>query len=212
MYKLDPTSWHVHRLQAQLYEAQGRHEDAIDEYLQAIHAQPGNADLYESLGEEYRKTGRLDLAQNAYQKELQLSPRNGVAMYNLGSIDVERDDAKDGVPLLEDVVKFYAGAPVAKYYLGRGLAALDRNDEATRYLTETVKEDPSSEIAKRSYYELSRIYRKEKKTTEAQNALTQYVRLKAQLEKRSAPQVEDWKRLTTASQSATTSPAASPGP
>src|SRR5271170_2360594 len=156
MYKLAPGSWHVHRLQAELYAEQDRHREAIAEYLEAIRAQPGDADLYESLGEEYRKTNQLDLAQGAYENELRLSPRNGVAMYNLGSIDVERDDAKDGVPLLEDVVKFYQDAPVAMYYLGRGLAILGRNQEAIKYLEGAVKAEPSGEIAKRSYYELSR--------------------------------------------------------
>jgi Flp pilus assembly protein TadD len=195
MYKLDPKSWHVHRLQAELYAAQDRHKEAIAEFLEAIRAEPNNADLYEKLGEEYRKTSQLDLAHDAYEKELKLSPRNGIAMYNLGSIDIERDDAKAGVPLLEDAVKFYAEAPAVKYYLGRGLAQLGRNDEAIRYLEETVKAQPTGEIAKRAYYELSRIYRRTQQPAQAQRALAQYVKLKEEMDKQSAAQVEDWKKV-----------------
>ena len=207
IYKLDPHSWHVHRLQAELYAEQDRHRDAITEYLAAIQSAPRDADLYETLGEEYRKTSQLDLAQDAYKKELQLSPRNGVAMYNLGSIDIERDNARDGVPLLEEVVKFYANAPVAKYYLGRGLAALNRNDEAVRYLQEAVQGEPSGEIAKRSYYELAHIYRKMQRSTDAQLALSNYLKLKEQMDKQNTKQVEDWEKLN-----ATSTAAPSPQP
>ena len=195
MYKLDPHSWHVHRLQAELYAAQDRHREAIVEFLAAIHAEPNNADLYEKLGEEYRKSSQLDLAHDAYEKELKLSPRNGIAMYNLGSIDIERDDAKAGVPLLEDAVKFYADAPAVKYYLGRGLAQLGRNDEAIRYLQETVKAESTGEIAKRAYFELSRIYRRTQQPAEAQRALAQYVKVKEQMDSQNAAQIQDWKKI-----------------
>ena len=60
MYLLDPNSWHVHRLQAQLYADDDRHKEAIVEYQSAIRSEPRNADLYEGLGEEYRKTSQLD--------------------------------------------------------------------------------------------------------------------------------------------------------
>jgi len=199
MYRLAPGSWHVHRLRAELYGEQERHREAISEYLEAIREQPQNADLYEALGREYRKIDQLDMAHQAYETELKLSPRNAVAMYNLGSIDIERDDAKDGVPLLQDVVRFYDNAPVAKYYLGRGLAALGRNQEAIRYLEEAVKAEPSGEIAKRSYYELSRVYRKSGRLTDSQQALSQYLKLKAQMDKQNAMQIEDWTKLTEAS-------------
>jgi predicted Zn-dependent protease len=209
MYKLAPRSWHVHRLQAELYAEQDRHREAIAEYLEAIRAETGNADLYEKLGEEYRKTSQLDLAHDAYEKELKLSPGNGVAMYNLGSIDIERDDAKEGVPLLQEVVRVYAKAPVITYYLGRGLAELGRNQEAVKYLEDTIKADPSSEVAKRSYFELHSIYRRMQKPVEAQRAISEYLKLKQQMDNASAKQLEDWKLLNGIS--AQPSSAAEPG-
>jgi len=195
MYKLAPRSWHVHRLQAELYAEQDRHREAIAEYLEAIHAEPGNADLYEGLGGEYRKTSQLDLAHDAYENELKLSPGNGVALYNLGSIDVERDDAKDGVPLLEQVNEFYGNAPVVTYYLGRGLAQLGKDEEAAKYLQQAINSRPSSEIAERSYFELHSVYRRLHKVAEAQQAISEYLRLKQELDKASAKQLEDWKVL-----------------
>jgi tetratricopeptide (TPR) repeat protein len=199
MFQLDPNSWHVHRLQAQLYADEDRHKEAIAEYRSAILSEPRNSDLYEALGEEYRKTSQLPLAHEAYAKELELSPGNGVAMYNLGMIDIEQDNAKDGVPLLEQVVKFYADAPVAKYYLGRGLARLGRNDEAVRVLREAAQEASSGEVAKRSFYELSHLYRAMKRPADAQEALNHYLKLKAQIDSEGAQQAKDFQKLNTAS-------------
>lgn len=201
MYQLDPNSWHVHRLQAQLYADDNRYKEAIAEYKSAIEREPRNSDLYESLGEMYRKTSQLPLAHEAYAKELELSPGNGVAMYNLGMIDVEQDNAKDGVPLLEQVVKFYADAPVAKYYLGRGLAQLGRNEEAVKVLVAAAEEASTGEIAKRSWYELSHLYRAMKRPADSQQALDHYLKLKAQTDAQSAQQAKDFQKLNSSGNS-----------
>lgn len=211
MYLLDPNSWHVHRLQAQLYADDDRHKEAIVEYQSAIKSEPRNADLYEGLGEEYRKTSQLGLAHEAYAKELELNPGNAVAMYNLGMIDVEQDDAKAGVPLLEKVVQFYADVPVAKYYLGRGLAQLGRNEEAITTLKDAAKDESSGEVAKRSYYELSHLYRAMKRPTESQDALSHYLKLKSELDEQSARQVKDFQKLNAATLTES-APSATPQP
>src|SRR5256885_9591319 len=107
MYALDPNSWRMHRLSAQIYSESNQHKDAIREYEAAIKLAPQQADLYEELGDEYRKDSNLDLAALAYRKQLELTPRNAVAMYNLGSVLVEQGKARDGVPLLAGAVKIF---------------------------------------------------------------------------------------------------------
>jgi superkiller protein 3 len=211
MYQLDPKSWHVHRLQAQLYADDDRHKEAIAEYQSAIQAEPRNADLYEALGEEYRKTSQLNLAHDAFAKEVELSPGNGVAMYNLGMIDVEQGDVKDGVPLLKQVVKMYVDAPVAKYYLGRGLAQSGKNEEAIQMLEAAAQQASNGEVAKRSYYELSRLYRAMKLPEKSQQALNQYLKLKAKIDEESAQQAKDFQRLNS-SDGAAPEPLSSPKP
>ena len=123
MAKLQPDNWHVHRVQAQLYAEVGQHTQAITEYQAALKQQPNNPDLLEALGDEYRATSQLDTAAAAYRQELDLAPSNPVAMYNVGSVAVERGDDATGVPLLIAMNKAYPGSPVAEYYLGRGLAS-----------------------------------------------------------------------------------------
>jgi len=64
------------------------------------------------------------MAAATYRKELELTPRNPVAFYDLGSTLVEQGKSQTGVPLLKEAVKILGGPTVADYYLGRGLADL----------------------------------------------------------------------------------------
>lgn len=195
MARIDPGSWHVHRVQAEIYSAEDRHADAIAEYEAAVKLEPRNPDLFEALGDEYRKTSQLDLAQKAFTQELQLSPHNAIAMYDLGSVDIEQGNYSEGVPLLEAMLRSYNNAPVAEYYLGRGLAALNRNEEGLKWLEKSVQEDPSGETAKRSYYELARLYRKMQRPAESEKALAEYTRLRDVSDKQNAKQIQDWRKI-----------------
>ena len=69
LYALDPDSALVHRALAESLAASGQPEKAIAEYDAAIRKQPGNSDLYESLGEENQKIARFDAATKAYGEE-----------------------------------------------------------------------------------------------------------------------------------------------
>ncbi len=195
MAKLEPDSWHVHRVQAQIFADEGKHAEAVTEYQAAIKQQTRNPDLYEALGDEYRASSQLEAAQAAYQTELKLAPTNPVAMYNAGSVAIERGDSAAGVPLLQAMVKVYPGSPVAEYYLGRGLASLGKDQEAANWLQKSATGDHNGEIGKRSYYELTRIYRKLHRTEDAQAALADYNRIREAQEKASTQQVQDWKKL-----------------
>src|SRR5947207_3524092 len=97
MYALDPNSWRMHRLSAQIYAESNQHKEAIREYQAAIKLAPKQADLYEELGDEYRKDGALDMASTAYKNELKLTPHNCVALDDMGSVLVDQGKAQDGV-------------------------------------------------------------------------------------------------------------------
>lgn len=193
MYHLDPGSWRVHRLNAEMAADAEQHKQAIDEYLAAIHIAPKQADLYEGLGEEYRKTGPLDLAEKAFAQQLELTPGNPVAMYNLGSIRVERGEEETGIPLLQQVVKLYGKPTVADYYLGRGLAAQGKDSEAVDALLRASTIE--GEVQRRSWYELAQTYRKMGDAAKAHAALVRYQQLRQAADRENARQAEDWRKL-----------------
>ena len=141
---------------------------------------PNNSDLYEELGSEYRKSSELDLAQQAYSKELELSPNNPIAMYNLAKIDIETNRGEEGLRLLDKVVANYADFPATYFYLGLGEFDAGNTTEALVALEKARDMHPEPELAPRMEYELSRVYRKLGRIEESNKAIHEYTRLKAQ--------------------------------
>jgi tetratricopeptide (TPR) repeat protein len=180
MAVIDPNSWHVHRVQGQMYSQQSQHKEAIAEFLEAIKQMPNNSDLYEELGTEYRKASQLELAQQAYSKELQLSPNNPIAMYNLAKIDIETNRTADGLDLLHKVVANYANVPATYFYLGIGEFEAGNAKDALVALEKAKAMHPEAELQPRIEYELSRVYRKLGRIEDSQRAIHEYTRLKAQ--------------------------------
>jgi tetratricopeptide (TPR) repeat protein len=196
MYALDPNSWRMHRLSAQIYSEANQHKEAVRELEAAVKLSPKQPDLYEELGDEHRKDSDLEMAAAAYRKELELTPHNPVALYDLGSVLVEQGKSESGVPLLREAVKILGGPTVANYYLGRGLADLGLYQEAAEHLEKATKIVPQDEVARRAFYKLAQVYRKMQRPADARNALAQFQELTEQLAKKGAQQVADWRKMT----------------
>ena len=163
-----------------MYSQQNQHKEAIAEFLEAIKLMPNNSDLYEELGSEYRKSSALDLAQQAYSKELELSPNNPIAMYNLAKIDIETNRGAEGLELLRKVTANYANVPATYFYLGLGEFDAGNTREALAALEKARGMNPEPELAPRVEYELSRVYRKLGRTEDANRAIHEYTRMKEQ--------------------------------
>ena len=50
--KVDPDSWYIHRAQAEIDSEGGQSDKAVEEYQAAVNRNPGDADLYEALGDD----------------------------------------------------------------------------------------------------------------------------------------------------------------
>jgi Flp pilus assembly protein TadD len=200
LYKLDPASWRMHRLNAVIDAQADDHKGAIAEYQLAIKLAPNDAELYEGLGWEYRKLGHADEAAKAFAEQLKLSPGNPIAMYNLGSAQVDSGHEREALPLLQQVVKIYNHPTGADYYLGRALAAEGQEKEAVLAFQSATTLD--GEMQRRAWYQLSQTYRHLGKTDEARAAAVKYEQLKKAADEASAKEVEDWRKLDAASAAA----------
>ncbi len=178
--ELNPDSMLVHRALGETLAASGQPEKAIEEYQAAIQKAPDDADLYEELGEQQQRLARFDAAEATYEEELKLHPNSAIALYNLGKIDVEHGRAAEGVPLLRQAQKAHALPAPTDFYLGYGLAETGKLDEAAHWLEEAVHSNPSPFIAQSAYYQLARVYQRLNRKEDAERALDELKRLKAE--------------------------------
>jgi tetratricopeptide (TPR) repeat protein len=197
LYKLDPTSWRLHRLNATIDSQADDHKGAIDEYQLAIKLAPNDAELYEGMGWEYRKLGQADQAAKAFAEQLKLSPGNPIAMYNLASAQVDSGHEREALPLLQEVVKIYSHPTAADYYLGRALAVEGQEQQAVLAFQRATTLD--GEMQRRAWYQLSQVYRQLGKTEEARAASASYQQLRRAADEASAKETEDWRKLNAAS-------------
>lgn len=179
LYKLNPNSALVHRALAESLADSGQPAKAIAEFQAALRRQPKDADLYEELGDEEQKISRFDDAEAAYTQELTLNPHSAIALYNLGKIDVDRGQPAKGVGLLQQAVALHAAEAPAQFYLGLGLAQLNRDQEAAKALQAALRAQPSPFIAQSAWYQLGRVYSRLGRKSDADHAFSEVQKLKA---------------------------------
>jgi tetratricopeptide (TPR) repeat protein len=194
LFKLDPTSWRLHRLNAAIDAQAQDHPHAVEEYQQAIKLAPKEPELYEGLGWEYRQLGHADLAAKAFADQLRLTPGNPIAMYNLGSAQVDSGQGAAAVPLLEQVVKIYNHPTGADYYLGRALASQGKDDQAVQAFVRATQ--LQGEMQRQAWYALSQAYRRLGNTAEARASVLKYEQLRHAADEASAKESEDWRKLS----------------
>jgi tetratricopeptide (TPR) repeat protein len=194
MYELDPQSWRVHQVLAQSYAESERYADAVAEYQRAIQIAPNEPSLNQGLGDAYRMSTQLENAETAYGRELELDPHNLMAMYSLAQILIERDSGAQALPLLEAVLQENPNFIEARYYLGRGLAQVGRNEEAEKQFHRVVTDSPDAELVQRTYYQLGRIYRALNKPLDAQQAMQEFQRRKQAADAREAGNLDERKK------------------
>lgn len=196
LYRIDPGSWRLHRLNAVIDAQAGDHKQAAQEYELAIKLSPNQPELYEGLGWEYQALGEIPQAQQAFAEQLKLTPGNPIAMYNLACAEVENQQPKPALPLLESVVKLYKSPTDADYYLGRALSLVGRNEEAVNEYERATQVPGLTQ--QRAWFQLAQVYRNLGKTAEARAAILKYQELRQRADRENAKQVEDWRKLNAA--------------
>ncbi len=181
MFQIDSHSWRVHQVIAQANAEADRHVDAIVEYQAAVTLAPAQPGLHEELGSEYRNLGKSQEAEEAFLRELEIDPNNALARYKLGVLTVEKGDGAKGKELIEAALREKPGMLHADYNLGRAEMLLGDYVAAARHLeraTAATGSDP--EVIEQSWYQLGIVYRRLRRTEEAQNAMATFQRLKDQ--------------------------------
>ena len=100
---------------------------------------------------------------------------------------MERGKSAEGVPLLQQAVALHASPGPAEFYLGLGLAGLDRDAEAATALEASLAAHPSDFIAQSAWYQLGRAYAKLGRKADADRAFAEVQRMKQQAQAGGVP-------------------------
>lgn len=69
---------------AQIYENEGENDKAIAEYLKYLEQDPGNKEIYYSLGMLYQKMEKFEKAFNTFETSLKINKEDYASLYQIG--------------------------------------------------------------------------------------------------------------------------------
>jgi tetratricopeptide (TPR) repeat protein len=180
MFKLNYDSVRVHQVLAESYAQAYRNQEAILEFELAVKMAPNLPGLHEELADQYWVMGQADKAGDNYREELRIDPYADTSMYKLGSLLVMHQNPTEGVKLLRDALRADPSLSDAHYYLADGLTGLGQDEDAIHEFELAIAADPTNERAMSAYYRLSQLYRDRHDTANAQTAMQNFLRMRAQ--------------------------------
>jgi tetratricopeptide (TPR) repeat protein len=160
MFERTPSSYRVHQLSAEIFEVQGRYEEAEEEYRKAITLNPKATDLHYRLGRAIlmRSHGAeaLEKARGEFLAEAKVSPEDAATEFQLGQIAQVEGQAGQAAAYFENALKFSPDFAEGLVALGKLQQQAKRYDQAIPLLRRAVSLQPANEAA---HYALMLAYR-----------------------------------------------------
>lgn len=160
MYQKTPDSFRVNQLSGEIFEIQGRYQDAVAEYRKAIQKNPTALNLHYRLGRalllESHDLAKRREARKEFEAELGLNPSDAAAEYQLGQILMSEQNPAGAAPHFEKAVALNPDFAEALVALAKTKSDAKKYAEAIALLERAVKLQPTSESA---HYSLMMAYR-----------------------------------------------------
>ena len=124
---------------ALILDRQGRTEDAIAAYDDAIANRPDDKNLHYNRGVLYANKEMFERAIPDFQKTVELDPEDSDGYYNLGVAYIKLEKFDEAVEALEKATSYDPESPEAWYYLGVAYFKVGRDADATMAFDEAEK-------------------------------------------------------------------------
>jgi tetratricopeptide (TPR) repeat protein len=116
--------------------------------------------------------GYLDQAAESFQQVIALKPDNADAYYNLGTLNLRRNDFEQARQYLEQAVKLRQDYPEAWNNLGMIAAQLGHPEEAIKNFQQSLAQRPTYAVA---LLNLGNVYRRQQAFAKAQDCLSRAI-------------------------------------
>jgi tetratricopeptide (TPR) repeat protein len=117
---------------------QGRIDEAIDHWLEAIRIKSDYETPYNNLGLAYAKQGRAEEAIRYYFKALRINPDYELAHFNLGNVYLKERRLNEAIHHYKEAIRINPEYVNAYYSLANALFEIGQVDEAINQLLEAV--------------------------------------------------------------------------
>ena len=178
-----PNSARTHQMMAHELARQGKADEAIANYREALKIDPKLPGLHFELAEMLNNStipnGRQE-AESEYRAALAVNPSDEKSECRLGDLAALRGDPKAANEHYERALKLLPNDAEANIGLAKTLMSMNQSEKALPLLEHAVKLDPTSAVA---HFRLSTIYRQMGRTADAQRELEQYQKYKDMKEK-----------------------------
>jgi tetratricopeptide (TPR) repeat protein len=126
---------------------QGKFDEAIEAFRQAVRAGPGIALNHVYLGALLHERGRFEEAAAAYREAIRLKPDYAEALSNLGTALCDLGRSDEAVRLQREAIRLKPGLATAHGNLGAALYDLGRLDEAVAAYRQAIRLAPELDFA-----------------------------------------------------------------
>jgi len=192
LVRVAPASVWRHQAAGEANESQGLHAAAINDYRRVLALEPRRPGIHFRLGRtllaraEKPGTGADAASLRAeavleFEQELQLDPTNANAAYELAEVHRRAGELDVSRHYFEQAVEHYPDFGQARIGLGRVLVAQGQADHGLPHLQKAIALEPEDEVA---HYQVAMAYRALGRTAEAQTALAEFQRLRAERSRR----------------------------
>jgi len=178
-----PKSAQMHQMMAHELARQGKTDEAIANYREALKIDPKLLGLHFELAEMLNNSSVKDGPQEAekeYGAALAVNPFDEKSECRLGDIAAQRGDQKDAYDRYSRAMQLQPNDPDANVGLAKVLMSMNQPEKAEALLKHAIELDPTSALA---HFRLSTIYRQTGRPGEAKRELAEYQKYKDMKEK-----------------------------
>lgn len=187
--QIDPNSVTAHIVAGEIDESMRNYDGALVEYKKAIDLAPQQPGTHEHMGSTFWVMGKWESAETEFKAELANDPNNCTVRWKLANAMLEVNaPPQDALTELNRAIDHCPTLMQARVDRARALVKLGKHDDALPDLLLAEKDSPDEPSI---HFLLSKVYKAQGKTADAQQEMQTYGRLQREASEAVARQASD---------------------